>query len=146
MNLFSVTVRNILAYGLGKICWATWYHSFSPNIGLWKSKFLYQLYKKINWTLNHYTSVLYKNLVERKFNPQMLCHHIATWAYRVILKKGNGNEVCDHSWIQTFFGNTIFLKLESGWFSDTKPLSPSTNWYSIHLGKDNCFSWKKFCF
>ena len=47
---FSVTVRNIVLWA-GKICWATHFNLYSPNIGFGKDKFSRQCFKKISQTL-----------------------------------------------------------------------------------------------
>ena len=53
-NLFSITERYILPYGLGwpgKICWVISFHLYSPNIRLWKDKFSWQHSKNLSQTL-----------------------------------------------------------------------------------------------
>ena len=35
------------------ICWATYFHSYSPRIGVRKDEFLWQCFKTINRTLSH---------------------------------------------------------------------------------------------
>ena len=47
---FSICRKSIVLW-VGKICWATYFHPYSPNIRLQKDKFWWQYFQKISWTL-----------------------------------------------------------------------------------------------